>query len=462
MAVERVVEESTTDPWGERLTRSLGLGSAIAVVIGSTVGSGIFRTPAEIASYIDDLWVYLLAWVLGSAVALAGALTFAELSSMMPRSGGIYVYLRRAFGPMWAFLFGWAKLVVLRPAAYGAIAVTSAGYMWRAFSIEPMSALPGLPMSLEQVTAIVMIGLVAWINVRGVQAGAWVQNVSTVLKMGALVVLVGIGVFAFMANDAIATTTAPVVNERSVPEWVAAFGLAMVSILWSYDGWSDVGYISGEVQDPQKTLPRAFVLGTAAVAALYMAANAAYLLVVPISSMPRSELIAADVAAVVFGPAGVLIVSGAIAISTFGTLNGTMMTGPRVFFAMAEDGLLFRRLATIDPVYGTPRDAILLSAILGMVFVSVRSFSELAELFVIGIWPFYTLGVLAVFVLRLREPDLERPYRCWGYPFTPALLLVASVFLMGNYLLLETWSLLGSFAFIALGVPIYFVMFAKK
>lgn len=450
------------DPWGERLTRHLGVGSAMAVVIGSTIGSGIFRTPASVAGRIDDLRLFALAWLLGSAVALAGALSYAELSAMMPRSGGIYVYLRRAFGPLWAFLFGWAQLVVLRPAAYGAIGITSAGYLWRTFGVDGTAPLLGLPLSLEQATAVVLIGVVAWVNIRGIRSGAWVQNVSTVLKMGALVVLVLLGLYVLVGGAPRVAESYTPLSSKTTADWITAFGLAMVPILWSYDGWSDVGYVSGEVVDPQTTLPRAFVLGTATVGALYLAANAAYLFVVPLSTMPGSELIAADVAQQVLGAAGAVFVSVAIALSTFGTLNGSMMTGPRILFAMAEDGLLFRRLAEIDPRYGTPRASIIVSAVLGAVFVSVQTFSQLADLFVIGIWPFYALGVLAVFVMRVREPDTPRPYRAFGYPIVPALFLLSALYLLGNYLIVEPGKFVGSIGFIVLGVPIYYIVAARR
>jgi amino acid transporter len=218
-----------------------------------------------------------------------------------------------------------------------------------------------------------------------------------------------------------------------------------------------VGYVSGEVRDPQRNLPRAFVLGTSLVALLYLSANAAYLAVVPLEAMPGSDLVAADVAERVVGRVGAVFVSAAVALSTFGTLNGTMMTAPRIFFAMADDGLFFARLAQVHPRYGTPSGAILFAVVLGTVFASVRSFTELADLFVIGIWPFYALGVLAVFVLRRREPDAVRPYRTWGYPVVPALFLAAALYLLANYVVLEPRNVLGSLGVIALGLPVYAV-----
>lgn len=440
------------DAWGERLPRKLGLLSAGAVLVGSTIGSGIFRTPAKVAGYLDTTWIFLAAWVLGGLVAVAGALSYAELSAMMPRTGGIYVYLRRAFGGLTAFLFGWTQLLVLRPAAYGAIAVTSSEYIWRAAGYDGEATLLG-PVSWAQGLAAVLVIVVGWINYRGIDRGAWVQNTSTALKIAALLALVMLGFVAIAPEPTAAAVTREAV---AMGPW-AAFGLAMVPVLWSYDGWSDVGYVSGEVKDPQRTLPRAFLLGAATVAVLYLLVTLAYLRVVPLAEMPGSKLIAADVAAAVLGPIGVVLVAGAVALSTFGTLNGSMMTGPRIFYAMAEDGLFFRRFARVQPRYGTPGGAIVLSVVLGVVFVSVRSFAQLASQFVIGIWPFYALGVAAVFVLRRREPEAERPYRAWGYPWVPMLFLMAAVFLLGNYMVQEPWTVAANVAVLLSGVPVYYL-----
>ncbi|HEY8374971.1 MAG TPA: amino acid permease, partial [Nannocystis sp.] len=234
-----------------------------------------------------------------------------------------------------------------------------------------------------------------------------------------------------------------------------------VAILWAYDGWCDVGFVSGEVRDPQRALPRVFIAGTAVVVALHLAANLVYVKVVPLSQMAGAQLIAADVAAALIGPIGTTLVAAAVMVSTFGTLNGSMMTGPRVFYAMAEDGLFFRRLARVHPRHGTPSAAIVLGAALGIAFVSVRSFADLAEQFVIGIWPFYALSVAAVFVLRRRRPELPRPYRTWGYPLVPLLFLAASLFLLGSYALSQPLLFVANCAVILTGIPV-FVLWSRR
>jgi len=443
---------ASPDPWGERLPRRLGLWSTVAVLVGSTIGSGIFRTPAVVAERAPELPIFALAWALGGLVALAGALTIAELAAAIPRSGGIYVYIREAFGRLPAFLLGWAELLILRPSAYGAVAITSAEYLWRLLGVDGGAQLGPTPLSRAQAAAAAMIVAVAAINARGVRLGAIVQNISTVVKIAALLGLVIVGIWA-------TPTMAPAAAAASgaAKGTLAGFGLAMVGILWAYDGWCDAGFISGEVKDPQRALPRAFILGTAGVVAIYLAVNAVYVSVVPLAEMAGAPLIAATVAERLIGPIGQALIAAAVMVSTFGTLNGSMMTGPRVFFAMAEDGLFFRRIAAVHPRYGTPAAAIGLSAALGVIYVSSQGFAQLAEGFVIGIWPFYALAVAAVFVLRRRQPALPRPYRVFGYPWVPLIFLVASVYLLGSYALTEPGIFALNVGVIGAGAPVYWL-----
>jgi len=445
-------EPSVPDRWGERLPRRLGFLSATAVLIGSTIGSGIFRTPAVVAGRVTDVGLFAAGWVLGGVIALAGALTYGELAAMYPRTGGVYVYIREAFGRLPAFLFGWAELLIIRPAAYGAIAITSAEYFWRLAGVDGSTLLPGIGLSIAQVVAAVFIVLVAMVNYRGIQLGALVQNVSTVLKLGALFALVTLGLALAPVHE-LAASPAPAPATTLAP--AAAFGLAMVSILWAYDGWADLAFVGGEVRDPQRVLPLALFTGTAVVVVSYLLANVVYLHLVPLDRMAGSPLIAADAAWRVLGMAGVVFVSAAVMVSTFGTLNGSMMTGPRIFYALAEDGLFFRPLAAVHPRFGTPAASIVLAAILGVVFVSIRTFAELADQFIIGIWPFYALAVAAVVVLRRRLPDAERPYRVWGYPVTPAVFLLATLYLLGNYAVTETRTFAVDLAVVLTGVPVF-------
>jgi amino acid transporter len=230
----------------------------------------------------------------------------------------------------------------------------------------------------------------------------------------------------------------------------------MVSILWAYDGWADLAFVCGEVKDPQRTLPRALIIGTSVVVLLYLGANLIYLYLIPIGHMKQAELVAADVAQLLIGHAGIVAVSAAVAVSTFGTLNGSMMTAPRIFFAMADDGLFPKAIARVDPVTGAPTAAILLAAVMGVIFVLIKTFTELADQFIIGIWPFYAMAVAGVFVLRRTQPDLPRPYRTFGYPVVPLLFLGASLFLLGNYLVSEPKAFAVDIGVILTGVPVYY------
>jgi amino acid transporter len=447
------------DPWGERLPRRLGLASAVAVLVGITIGSGIFRTPAVVAERVGATELVIAGWVLGGVLALAGALTYAELAAIFPRTGGIYVYIREAFGRGPAFLFGWAELLVIRPAALGAIAIVAAEYFWRLMGVEGAAPLAILPMTLAQATAAVFIVMVGVVNYRGIHLAALVQNVSTVLKVAALLGLVVLGLVLPATHELPAR---PPLSALSGASALSGFGLALVSILWAYDGWADLSFVAGEVRDPQRNMPLALFLGAVAIIVIYLSLNGVYLKLVPIERMPGSPLIAADAAWVVLGRSGVVFVSAAVMVSAFGSLNGSLLVGSRIFYAMAEDRLFFRKLAEVHPRFATPYASIVLATLLGIFYVSLRQFAQLADQFIIGIWPFYALGVAAVFVLRRKRPDLERPYRAWGYPVVPVLFLLAALYLLGNYLVSEPALFFADVGAVVLsGIPVY-LWWAKR
>lgn len=443
------------DRWGEKLQRRLGLWSAVAVLVGSTIGSGIFRTPSGVAQLVGDVPLFFGAWVVGGLVVLCGALTYGELAASFPRSGGIYVFLREAWGPLPAFLFGWAELLIIRPGAYGAIGITASAYTLRTLGYDPSAGIftiLGLTVSAEQLLGAVFIAAVAVVNYFGIHRGALLQNASTAFKVAALAALVVLG----FALGTAAPVEGGILGQRTAVG-LSPFLLAMVSILWAYDGWADVSFVAGEVKDPQRVLPRTFIIGTSIVVVLYLSANLVYLYLMPIADMQRAQLVAADAASLLVGPIGGTLIAAAIAVSTFGTLNGTMMTSPRIFFAMAQDGLFPKAIGKVHPVTGAPTSAVLLAASLGTIFILIRQFTELAEQFIIGIWPFYALAVLGLFRLRARRPDLDRPYRVPGYPVVPTLFLLGALFLLGNYLVSKPSAFLLDIGVILVGVPVFFV-----
>jgi len=439
------------DEWGERLPRSLGLFSAVAVLVGSTIGSGIFRTPALIARRVPAPVPMLAVWVLGGALVLCGALTYAELAGMHPRSGGVYVYVREGFGRLPAFLMGWSELLVIRASALGAIATVFAEYLLRSLGIDP--TLPGNARAVHDLAA-VAIAVTAAFNYVGVRWSALILNLTTTAKYGALVLLVVVafaighgdfGHFAGMTPAAGSTLDA------------GLFGLALVSVLWAYDGWADVSFVSGEVRNPRKNLPRALLLGTGAVVAIYLLVNAAYMYLMPLADVARSPLVAADAAQLLVGRVGVGIVAVVVMISTFGTLAGSMLTGPRIFFAMADDGLFFRGVARVHPRFKTPSVAIVLTAGMGIAYVLLRTFEQLADTFVLALWPFYALAAASIFVLRRRKPDADRPVRVWAYPLPPILFLLSAVLILGNALLTDIGGTALAFGVILSGLPAYWV-----
>jgi amino acid transporter len=438
------------------LPRQLGLWSAIAVLVGTTIGSGIFRSPAGIADKLPGPLPLMAVWAVGGLFALCGALTLAELAGAMPRTGGYFVYIREAWGRLPAFLYGWAEFTLIRAAALGGISLTFAQYFLRALGFDPSVAPYD---AYAHYVAAAALALMATINVVGLKWGSLVQNVTTVAKYGGLVIIILLAFALGLPKTGGHFTPAAPPGSFSV----SAFGLALVSVLWAFDGWGDLAKVSGEVADPRRTLPRAIVLGTLAIIAIYLLANLAYLSVLSVDEMRRAPLVAADVAQRLIGPVGVTLVSLTVLISTFGSVNGSLLTGPRIFFAMADDGLFFRQVAAVHPTFKTPYVAIIMTGILGVTFVLLRSFEQLADIFVTASLVFYVLSIGAIFKLR-RRPDWNPPVRTPFYPLVPALFCLAVLFLLGNALMDSAQRIptLGVFGVILLGVPVYYLTVGRR
>jgi APA family basic amino acid/polyamine antiporter len=437
------------DAWGERLPRHLGLWSAVAVLIGSTIGSGIFRVPATVAEQLQDPGPVFLAWVLGGIIALFGALTLAELAGALPRSGGVFAYILEAFGPLPAFLFGWSELTVIRASALGAIATIFAEYLGHFVSLSAMG------IRWVAAAAVVAVGL---LNYVGVNRAAVLMNVSTVAKYAALAALV---LLAFTGGTGS--------TSHFSPAWSGAvnFSLiatALIAIMWTYDGWADLSFMGGEVRNPGRTLPLALILGTSGILLIYLLLNVAYVYLVPLGEMAQSPLIAATAAERIplLGRYAGGAISAVVMLSCFSTLIGSMMTGPRIFFAMADRGLFFQSIARVSPRFHSPSVAIWLATGLGVVYVLLNDFQQLADKFILGIWPFYALAVAAVFVLRKNRPELSRPYRTWGYPVVPLLFLTASLALVVNALWTDPVNTGITFGIILAGIPAYLAWRAWK
>jgi len=443
---------ATADPPAARLPRTLGLWSSVALVVGITIGSGIFRSPAGIAQKVPDPTLMIGLWMLGGAITLCGALSLAELAAALPETGGLYAYLREGWGRLPAFLFGWSELVLIRASALGGIAVVFGDYLLRSIGVDPV-----VHSTASRALSAGAIAFAAAANIRGANVGAIIVGVATWMKFAALAVLV---VASFVLGSSHGAAVSHLTTSTGESVALSAMGLALVSILWAYDGWADLSFAAGEVKDPSRNLPRAIILGTVAIIVLYVLTNLAYLYVSPIDAVARSPLVAADTMLALFGRVGVALVSIFVMISSFSSLNGSMLASPRVFFAMADDGLFFPIIAKVHPRYKTPYIAIVLAALLGMALVMSRSFERLTDTFVLAIWPFYALGVAAIYRLRRSAPKMARPYRAIGYPVVPALFIIAVAAFVVNSLVNDTTNSVITFALIGAGIPIFYAFFS--
>ena len=420
------------------LERRLGVFSATTLIVGSMIGSGIFIAPSIMAGYVATPGVWLGVWLLGGLLTLLGALAYAELAALMPRAGGQYVYLREAFGRPVAFLYGWTVFLVIQTGINAAVAIAFAKFLGgvglHAGEADTIATIAGLSFSRGQVVAVCVIALLTWVNARGVREGALVQNVFTVLKVGAIALLVLVG---FASGQGAASHFVPLAGSALGPRAVAlgmgflpAVGVAMSKALFAYDAWNTVTFAAGEVRTPEKSLPRALVVGTLVTAAAYTAACALYLYVLPIDRMPGVEenRVASEVARLVLGRAGVVLVSVAILVSTFGCLNGLILGGARVLYAMARDGVFFAAAGRVDERRHVPRVALVLQAVWSSVLALSGSYDRLLTYVTFASLGFNALTVAGVFVLRRRRPEEARPYRTWGYPFVPAAYLLGAGF----------------------------------
>jgi len=450
-----------------QLSRRLGFWSSVGFVIGMTIGSGIFRTPAQIAARVPDPTLMLAVWVLGGVVTLCGALSMAELASSLPQAGGFYVFIREAWGRPAAFVFTWSELVLIRAAGLSGIATVFGEYFLRSLGYDPL-----VHAAAADYCAIAGIVVATLANVRGVQTGALMTGVTSAAKFAALALIAIAAIifgsaagasFAHFAPSSLAPSDAP---SHAAPSHLAPFspglfGLAFISVLWAYDGFGDLSFLAGEVRDPERTLPRAIIGGTLAIIAIYLTTNAAFMYVLPIETVAKSPLIAADTMSALVGPIGASFVSIAVAISTFGAVNSDLLGAPRLFYAAAEDGLFFKTLGRVHPRYRTPYISILFSAALGIVFVLTGTFEQIADTFVLAIWPFYGLAVAGLYRLR-RRTDLARPYRVPGYPIVPAIFIAACVYLVASALIGDPLWTGVTLGIVLAGLPVYYLTFARR
>ena len=427
--------------------RRLGLFSGTMAVIGGIVGAGIFRTPAAVAERVPSSTATLGAWILGGAIALLGAFCFAELGQRRPKAGGGYVYLREAWGRLPAFLYGWGLLLVIATGAIAAVAVTFASYVL---------ALGGLSDRFTVPVAVAAIILLSAINYVGVKPAALTQNVFTVLKLVALAALIACGLSAAPYHP----PAPPRPSAAEAYSLFAGIGAALTPILFTYGGWQQTNFIAEEIVDPERTLPRAIILGVTGVVIVYLLANLSYLRVLGHAGLAASTAPAADLMRARLGPTGGTLIAAGIAVSSFGFLNLVILVTPRVFQAMAADGLFFSRLAKLHPIYRTPTAAILLQAAWAVVLTLTGTFAQLVDYVAFGDWIFFGLTAAAVFRYRLRDSHMEAvgpsgSFRVPGHPWTTGLFVAAAAYVVISSVLASPRNALIGSGLLALGFPVY-------
>jgi basic amino acid/polyamine antiporter, APA family len=446
------------------LVRGLGPWASAAIVVGTMIGTGIFLKPAEMAREGRFVSIVFAAWVVGAALSMFGALSFAELGAAIPEAGGEYAYLRRGFGPRWGFLFGWMHSIVGRPSSMSSIA---AGIARFASFLIPAVAAPIFTLHLPafgglkpyefvftwaQPVAVLWLVIMTIVNYLGVRLGGAVQVVLTSIKIVSVLLVIGV---AFFSGAGSAHAADPVWPSALNGGILTAFLAALAAALWAYDGWEDLNLVGSEVENPQKNFPRALLGGVALVAALYLLFSAACLRVLPFDAVANSSHIASDVVERMAGHGAAYWMTVAMVISAIGSLNSSVLSGARVPYAMARDRLFFKIADGIHPKFLTPGRALMFQGTLAGLMALTGTFEELTNLFIFAGWIFYGLAVVALFRLRKTEPEMPRPYRCWGYPWVPGIFVAGALALTASILARRPGRSLIGLLLIAAGLPFY-------
>lgn len=448
--IENVKAAKQKTPSDTALPRVLGLWDIVAIVVGGIIGSGIFIVPAAIAAEVKAPLLIFAVWVGGGLLSFFGALAFSELCAACPHAGGSYIFLRESFGKLIAFLFGWTLFLVIDTGAFATLAVAfSSKYLPHFFSLSAIG---------EKVIAVVFVILLTVINYVGVRWGANFQNLLTIIKFAALVGVCAV-VFIFgKGNSAHFSSPQP---ESFSWGLIGSFGVALVAVFWAYKGWEAASYSAGETKNPGKNLPWGIFIGTLTVIGIYIITNLAYLYVFPSSEIAQSDRIASDAMSLIVGPIGASIVAVIILFSITGAANQVLLTSPRVYYAMAKDGLFFRKISDVHPKFLTPHVSIVAMGVWSIVLSLSGTFEQLFTYVIFGEWIFFGLTVAAVIILRKKRPDLPRPYKTFGYPVTPVLFIFCALLISVNTLINEFTNAMAGLLIILLGLPAYFYWIKK-
>jgi APA family basic amino acid/polyamine antiporter len=442
------------------LVKGLGLYAATSVVAGTMIGTAIFVVPGIMVQHLGSPWLVLLVWVFAGILSLFGALGYAELGAAIPEAGGEYVYLRRSYGPWMGFLYGWTQFFVAKTGSIAAIATGFTIYLsyffphlndvlWQAETASVTLRLTGL-----QIGATLMILLLSGLNILGVRRSGAIQTVFTASKLVVLGLLIVLGLTLGRGSFAHFSAALGAGREAS---FIPAYGVATVSALWAYDGWNNLSMVSGEVSSPHRNMPRALIAGSVLVIVVYGLTNLAYFYVLTPQEIAGTSTVAADAARRFLGGAGGAFVAVGVMISAFATLNGSILAGSRIPFAQARDGLFPRGLATVHPRFHTPAVALVAQSIVAGLLALTGQYEALFTKVIFAEWLFYALVTAGIFILRRREPELERPYRTWGYPLIPAIFVILAGLLLFNTFLERRADSLWGLAMMAGGIPAYFL-----
>ena len=439
-----------------KLDRQLGLFDSTMMVVGIVIGSGIFMTTGLMADALPSASLILIVWLLGGLQMLAGALTYAELGAAMPKAGGQYVYLREAYGSLPAFLFGWVAFIAYLTGTNAAIAVAVAEHLGSFYpSISNHNIVIGFDyfsISGGQIFAISLILILSFINYLGILFGKWIQNVFTILKIGSILFFALAGLFISTGNH-IDFSINP--TSMSIGSILTGMGIALVAVTWTVGGWEYVTFAAGEIKNPKKNLPLALIIGTVVIFVLYIIINIAYLKVLPMDSLIGELKVGEATAKSLYGPgiAGAFVV--VVIISMFGSLNGNILVGPRISYAMAKDKLFFSKAADVHPKFHTPGNAIMIQGLWASVLALSGTFEEIITLVVFVNFMMWIAASSTVFVLRKKQPELERPYKVWGYPYVPAFFIIFSSAIMINTFFESPQQSLMGIGLTLLGIPAY-------
>jgi APA family basic amino acid/polyamine antiporter len=426
------------------LTRTLGFRDLTFLIVGSVIGSGIFIVPGAVLRQVDSYLVLALSvWLVGGILSLLGALTYGELSAMNPAAGGLYVYIRDCFGRFPAFLFGWTLFFVISSGTVATLAVAFSAYLGQVVSISAVEA---------KLVAIGMIVVVTAVNVWGTRKSSDLTNWATGIKVGAILLM---AIILFSLGRGFAGASTPLWPPQLTGHLGSGFGVAMIAVLWAYEGWQYCTFTAGETVNPQRNFPRAFLIGSVVLIAIYMIANLAYLAALGAPAASQTDSIAATAVGAIVGPTAAKIIALVILVSIFSATNTNVLTAPRVYYSMASDGLFFKKLAEVHPRFGTPAIAIVVSSAWAAVMAASNTFEQLFTYVIFIGWIFYALGAASIFVYRKRDPETARQYKVPGYPWTPAVFILAAGGLVLNTIVAQPRNAAYGLAIAAVGVPVY-------